>query len=440
VPLEHDAAPQIAPAPVAAPGPGLVAPAHAGAPMADEQILSLQQTAGNRAVGRAIARGLIQRDDKPPANLSGVAVSPQKASIPLSGTTITAAASPKSAGTIKYKLQPDKVAPAAGTSIDESTGAVTVDAKQPGGSLKVRAENEVSYAESTFKLVEKPAAIASTTAAAQGTYEAGFTHTFTSAGASVAGLDGENINEKFDSKSATTPFGPFTLKANAAGSKGWDLDASGTMAGTDNVSIGSGIDASPFVKNASNPAPAKPLPQGFTMTQKLHAKTFPPGTLDDAPFTTTDHVRTLEEQGGKLKMTLTSGGKPVSIDYAGPPVFRNMKADKTKVEASPEKPKSGTWKQNEVQVSIDTDPAGAKVAYSIAGEALGCKVDKNGLVKIGSKAGSITVRGGDAKHYDEVTIQITAPAAPPPAAGGAAPKTADNEAGGEDDGAQEATA
>ena len=148
------------------------------------------------------------------------------------------------------------------------------------------------------------------------------------------------------------------------------------MGGTDNVSIGPGIDASPFVKNASNPAPGKTLPQGFSMTQKLHAKTFPAGTLDDAPFTTTEHVRTLEEQGGKLKMTLKAGGKPVSIDYAGPPVFRNMKADKTKVEASPEKPKTGTWKQNEVQVSIDTDPAGAAVKYSIAGEALGCSVSK----------------------------------------------------------------
>ena len=59
------------------------------------------------------------------------------------------------------------------------------------------------------------------------------------------------------------------------------------MGGTDKVSIGKGVDATPFVKNASNPSPAKTLPQGFSMTQKLHAKTFPSGTLDDAPFTTT---------------------------------------------------------------------------------------------------------------------------------------------------------
>ena len=306
--------------------------------------------------------------------------------------------------------------------------------------MKVRAENEVSFADANFKLIEKPAAIASTSAAAQGTYEAGFTHTFTSAGASAAGLDGENINEKFDSKSATTPFGPFTLKANAAGSKGWDLDSSGTMGGTDNVSIGSGIDASPFVKNASNPSPGKTLPQGFSMTQKLHAKTFPAGTLDDAPFTTTDHVRTLEEQGGKLKMTLKAGGKGVSIDYAGPPVFRNMKADKTKVEASPEKPKTGTWKQNEVQVSIDTDPAGAAVKYSIAGEALGCSVEQERAGQDRLQAGldhrprrrrQALRRGHDPDH--RAAPPLRPPGRPP------RPKTAENEAG-EGEGDQEATA
>ena len=40
---------------------------------------------------------------------------------------------------------PDKVAPAAGTKIDESTGAVTLDAKQPGGSMKAKAENEAPH-------------------------------------------------------------------------------------------------------------------------------------------------------------------------------------------------------------------------------------------------------------------------------------------------------
>jgi hypothetical protein len=446
VALEHDAAPaapqpQAAPLAVAAPESAPVirlarsavaTPSRSagGAPLGDDEILSLQKTAGNRAVGRAIDRGLIQRDDAAPAAaaaLTGVTITPQKASIPLSGTTITAAAKPAGAGTIKYSIAADKVAPAAGTTIDESTGAVTLDAKQPGGSLKIKAENESSFADSTFKLIEKPAAIASTSASATGTYKASFVHTFTSAGTSPAGLDGENINEKFDSLSADTPFGPFALEANAAGSKGWDLDSSGTMAGPDNLSIGKGIDATPFVKNASNPTPAKALPQGFTMTQKLHAKSFPDGTLDASPFTTTDHVRTLEDVGGKLQMTLKAGVKGASIDYAGPAVFRNAKADKTSVEASPEKPKTGTWKRNEVQVSVDVAPAGGKVKYSITGEALGCTVDASGKVLIGSAPGKITVRAGDGTHYDEVSIEIKKPAAAavaPGAGAGAAPKAA----------------
>jgi hypothetical protein len=421
VAVEHEAVPA---APQPAPAVAVAAAPVMGAPMGDEAILSLQKTAGNRAVGRAIERGLIQRDDAAAASLTGVTITPQKASIPLSGTTITAAAKPAGAGTVKYSLVADKVAPAAATKIDESSGAITLDPKQPGGSMKVRADNETSWADASFKLIEKPAAIASTAGTAAGTYEGHFVHTFTSAGASAAGLDGENINEKFDSLTADTPFGPFTLQANAAGSSGWDLDSTGKMGGPDKVSIGKGIDASPFVKNASNPTPAKALPQGFSMTQKLHAKTFPDATLDATPFTTTPHVRTLEDVGGKLQMTLKAGAGSVSIDYAGPPVFRNAKADKTSVDASPEKPKSGTWKRNEVQVSVDVAPAGGKVSYSIAGEALGCTVDSSGKVLIGSTPGTIKVRAGDGTHYDEVSIEIKKPAAAAGAGAPAAPKAA----------------
>ena len=109
----------------------------------------------------------------------------------------------------------------------------------------------------------------------------------------------------------------------------------------------------------------------------------------------------------------------MAIDYAGPAVFRNAKADKTTVEASEPKPKTGTWKRNEVQVSV-TSPSrsSAKVKYSITGAALGCTVDSSGKVLIGDQAGTITVRAGDgASHYDEVAIAITArpAAANPPA-------------------------
>jgi hypothetical protein len=64
--VEHDTAKPAAPAP--APPVVVAAPeAVGGAPLGVEQVLSLQRTAGNRAVCRAIASGLVQRDDAQPA-------------------------------------------------------------------------------------------------------------------------------------------------------------------------------------------------------------------------------------------------------------------------------------------------------------------------------------------------------------------------------------
>lgn len=385
--------------------------------MSDPAILSLQRTAGNQAVCRAIASGVLARDEAADKPISGLSITPQKATMPLeSGTSITAAAKPAGVTGVKYALEAGTVAAAAGTKIDESSGVVSVDAKQPGGKLKVKAQNSAAFANAEFRVVEKPKDIASTTSSAAGQYEAHFTHTFNSAGAGQSGLEDANINEKFDSLTAKTPFsGDFTLTANAAGSKGWFLSSSGAMNSVDKVSISKGgIDAGPFIKNASNPSPAKKLPQGFSMTQKLHARTFPSDKLEDSPFTTTDHVRELVEKDAKLQIRLAAGKKSEFIDYVGPAVFRNAKADKTTVAASGEKPKQGKWAQNTVQVSVDALGPGAKPTYSIVGDKLGCSVDKSGEVKIGSTPGTITVRAGGAKNYDEVVITITA--APKPAA------------------------
>jgi hypothetical protein len=92
--------------------------------MGVDTVLSLQRTAGNRAVGRAIERGLIQRDDKAVA-LTGVTVTPAKASIPLaSGVSMSAAAKPAGATGVKYSLVADKVAPAAapGAAVPKAAG------------------------------------------------------------------------------------------------------------------------------------------------------------------------------------------------------------------------------------------------------------------------------------------------------------------------------
>ena len=423
--MEHStAAPQPAP-PAAAPAVGV--------PVASESVvLSMQKTVGNRAVCRAIASGMLARDDAPGAAtptaggaITGFSVSPTDATMPLeSGVTITAKVTPDGTGA-KLSLEAGTVAPAAGTKIDDS-GKVTLDGKQPGGTIKINAE-AANKASTGFRVIEKPKEIASTAPSATGTYQGAFTHTFSSSGATTAGLNQANINEKFDSTSAKTPFGgpDFKLTANKANSAGWLLNTSGTMNLPDNVSLSQGLDASQFVNNASNPKPAAALPQGFDMTQKFHFKALPSGKLEDAPFTTTTHGRHLVEDGGKLKVKLSAGKEKVLIDYAGPPVFRNASADKTTVEASAPKPKTGTWKQNKVQCKVDVEPSGGAVKWSISSsDKLGCSVDSTGEVKIGDKAGSITVRAGDGKHFDEVTITITAPAG----AAGAKP-TSDEGAG-----------
>jgi hypothetical protein len=413
--MEHETT--AAPAPPAKAPPAVVAAPAAvgGAPLGVAQVLSLQRTAGNRAVCRAIASGRLQRDDAQPAaagDLGGITVSPQKATIPLeSGVTITAKAQPASVTGVTYSLSAGTVSPAAGTTIDASTGKVTVDAAQQGGTLKAKATApNGSDFEGPFGVVEKPNGIASTTGAASGDYQGSFTHTFSAPSGKPAGLDKGNVNEKFPTPTVKTPFkgGSFTVQANAAGSKGWDLDAAGAMAGTDDVEMKSkGVDAGPFVASASNPSPGK-LPASFSMDQEFHAKSFPSGQLDGTAFTTTQHVRTLDRDAGKLVFKIKAGAKEVSMPYTGPAVYHDAKADKPTVPASGPKPAKGDWARNVVQVSVTAEGSGASPSYSFVGDALGCEVDFNGKVKIGDKAGTVTVRAGDKTNYDEVKITITA--------------------------------
>jgi hypothetical protein len=436
--MEHETTAAHAP-PAQAPAPPVVVAAPeavGGAPLGVDQVLSLQRTAGNRAVCRAIATGLIQRDDAQPAGAGGafsLSVSPQKATFPLeSGVSITATVTPAGTGA-QFSLAAGTASPASGTSIDANSGVVTLDAKQPGGTLKAQAAPPGGTAATAeFGVIEKPTGIASTTGASSGSaYQGSFTHTFTSASGKSAGLNKGNVNEKFPTPTAKTPFrgGSFTVDANKAGSHGWDLDASGAMTGTDDVEMKSAaVDAGDFIASASNPTPKGKLPAGFSMDQEFHNKSFPSGNLEATAFTTTQHVRTLDVRNGKLVFVITSNGKDVEIPYVGPAVYRDAKADKASIEASGAKPAKGDWKRNEVQVSVTAEGSGAFASYSIVGPDLGCEVNLNGKVKIGSQAGTITVRAGDKTRYDEVKITITPAPAPPPAGPGAKPTDAGGDA------------
>ena len=323
-----------------------------------------------------------------------------------------------------FTLKKDTVEPT-GAVVDKD-GVVTVSETQEGGTIIVEAMSDDGVSKLAYLVVaEKPTTLEATdgtVGSQEGRYAADFVHTFSGKSGDRTKLENTNINERFDTKSVDTPFGTtYTPRVNPVGAEGWFLGSSGQMVKPDSLSIDKWmIDVRPFIKSTSNPSPEKQLPQGFTMPQRLHAKTYPSGNLDPAPFTTVDHVRTLEEQTFNVFFTTTAGKDSVSLNYEGPPAYRGITASPAKVEASPPKPAdpNAAWERTTVHVMAEVLPMSAERKYSIEGEALGCEIDTYGDVVIGSTPGTITVRASDGKaeHYDEVTIEITPrPAEPAPA-------------------------
>jgi len=397
-------------------------------------ILSLQRSVGNSVVSRAIRGPLqrsthsdtVQRDGEPEpmasVSVAGVSINASKVSVPQSsGSSIRATATPANASGVKWSVEKGTVTPT-NVTIDATTGVITVAAGQQGGTVTIKAtSSDGAWATMDLRLVEKPVAVASTTASSAGgsVYGGQFTHTFSSPSGQASGLQGENINEKFDSLKAPSGFGTFTLAANVSGSPGWDLTSAGTMAGPDNVDIEKAmIDVGKFVKSASNPAPANSLPVGFTMVQHMHAKSFPAGTLDASPFTDVNHVRSLTD---KETFVVNAGLNHTDDPYTGPSAYTNIKASATSINASPAKPKgpgAGSWTRNKVTVTADVIPGKGTKVFSLVGPKLGCEIDAaSGEVLIGDQAGTIKVRvsaGAGGTNFDEVSLTIAPAPAPTP--------------------------
>jgi hypothetical protein len=394
-------------------------------------ILTLQRAVGNRAVSDLLAGGRdgrrLQRQGKQ-VSVTKVTLNHNQVTVPPeAGLSVTAKAAPANATGVQFAVEKVTVE-VKDVSVDPSTGAVTIGAGQPGGDLKISAKAaDGSSAWAGLRIIEKPASLTSTSASAKGgaVYGGEFVHTFAGPATGASGLKNARINEKFDATSVKTPFGPFDLSANKAGTRGWGLDDTGTMNGVDNVTIAkAGLDVRPFVKSASNPAPKLTLPQSFTMVQHMHAQSLPSWTFDAKPFVDIDHVRGIEERTGVVKVVVKAGKKEIEQDYEGPPAYRNAKATPAKAAASAPKPKAEkgkkppAWTRNEVQVSAEAIPGSARVVFAIVetGKArLGCDIDRSsGVVKVGDQPGTISVRVSDGSnaHYDEVKIDIVAPSAP----------------------------
>ena len=210
--------------------PGRVAVGHS---QEASELLKLQQTIGNQAVQRLLAsrpdRTLVRpnsaassqsslfREDDDPVVLDSVTVNHPRITVPpAAGLSFSATKAPADATDVTLGLTGGEAAIASGTTIDDSTGAITVAADQTGGSAQVDAEQTItaedgSYTTTThsapFSLTAVPTGISSTSAsegAGAGNYGGQFTHTFASPGGGQSALEFARVNEHFPAASGTT--------------------------------------------------------------------------------------------------------------------------------------------------------------------------------------------------------------------------------------------
>jgi hypothetical protein len=403
-------------------------PAHARTLARTRAPTLLDHRERNDPLAGVLARAVLHRAATDVA-LTGAKLSPKHVSVPPEkGLAVKIAPVPANATAVTFGIEKGTVDPSATTV--SATGEVTVGAAQPGGDISVFAEGTTTDDEGatttvkqpeTLTVSEKPTSLKSTSAVEKTSsteYGGEFTHTFSGPG-KASGLADAVVNEKFDSLTPTTPFGTFTLSANAANSAGWGLDSSGAMTAPDNVTIDKKlINVQEFVKSTSNPKP-KSLPAKFSMTQHLFAKSFPSKALDATEFDKTEHVRRLEkDSNGALKVVTEAGKDKVTQDYDGKYAITNAKSSASSVVGSQPKPKpvkgqpTPDWDRNTFTVSADTIPADGSPIFTITGATLGCEIDKaSGEVKVGSTPGTVAVRVYDPTktHYDEVAVTITKP-------------------------------
>jgi hypothetical protein len=178
-------------------------------------------------------------------------------------------------------------------------------------------------------------------------------------------------------------------------------------------------DVRPFVVNASNASPANTLPQELTATQSFRNLDFPAKTYGTTVDTTT-HRRAIEDRSGKLKAVTSANAAGISKEvveiYAGPTVFRNAKATPASIPAKAPTPPSGSAPAATTStITIDAEGQSATPAFSITPPDLGCTIDAaTGVLTPGTTAGTVTVRAGDSKNFDETMVTVTAPPAPTP--------------------------
>ncbi len=425
-------------------------PAGASTPSGELRISVPGDAAERHAV--AVSEGVIAPAATPAATtglfrqpaaavpLTGVSVNHDRVTVPPpSGLSFSASKDPPGASSVTLSVAGDSAVIAAGTKISNTTGAITVATGQTGGSAHVEARQDstapdgsttTTTATAPFNFTAIPSGITGTSASAAnstGFYGGTFTHTFGSPAGGQSALELSHVNEQFAGASGTTltvtgKLGTLNITINNpnSASDGWDLDASGTMAGPDNVTWSNTMDARPFVANASHPSPSPGLPQELTATQNFRNLTFPAQTYGAATVASTTHRRAIEDRTTLKAVTSANAAgisQEVVDDYAGPTVFRHARAAPPSIPvAAPASPGGTAPAAATTTVTVDAEGQTATPTFTILSPDLGCTITPAGVLTPGPTAGTVTVRAGDSVNYDETTVTITAqPAAPAPA-------------------------
>ena len=395
---------------------------------AERQAVSVSEGFFAPAVPPAASVGLFRQAGGLVA-LTGVTVNYDRVTVPpAAGLSFRATKTPANASGVTFSVVGDNASINAGTTVNNSNGAITVAASQTGGSAHVEASQNAtapdgstltstSPATASFNFTAIPSGITSTSATPIGSatmYGGEYLHTFTSPGGGQTALERSHVNELFPAASGTTlnltgPLGNFSITVNNpnAASGGWDLDSSGEMAGPDHVTWSKSTSARPFIANASNPAPTNTLPQALTATQNFRNLTFPSRTYGAAVVASTSHRRAFEERNNRIKAVTSANNQEVVEDYEGPTVFHRCSASPGTIPVKcPTPPGGAAPAATTSTITVDTEGQAANPTFSIRPPNLGCTITPAGELTPGVTAGRVTVRAGNSANYDEATVTV----------------------------------
>ena len=372
--------------------------------------------------------------------LTGVSVNHDRVTVPPPAPpSFRATKAPANASGVTLSVAGDNATIAAATTVNNTTGAITVAAGQTGGSAHVEANQNTTgpggvvntfLATAPFNFTAIPSGITGTAASPirpTGFYGGEFTHVFTSPAGGQTALERSHVNERFAGASGTTltirgPLTTVTITVNDPNlaSAGWDLDSSGMMVSPDHVTWDDTADARPFVANASHPSPNPGLPQALTAVQTFRNLAFP-GRTYGATAAAATHRRAIEDRSNRLKAVTSANAiginQEIVDDYAGPTVWRRCRAAPVSIPVAAPAPSGGTAAPaTTTTITVDAEGQAASPTFSIRPPDLGCTITSGGVLTPGTTPGTVTVRAGDAANFDETTVTLTPrPATPAPA-------------------------